>query len=128
MTPERYEPIRQWLKREFTDCLDINVIAMNDAAKLLPPGAPALPYVRGEPVILFRVVEHEPHPWRRELAIAKRALSGYDADQLLGVLERERVARRLRVGPEHRLCLDRHLKVDALGATWTGTEAGRSSR
>jgi len=128
MIPERYEPIRQWLKREFADCRDIDIIAMHDAAPLLSSGAPALPYVSGEPVILFRVIEHEPHPWQRELAIAQSVLSGYGADQLLGVLERERVARRLRVAPEHRLHLDRRLKVDALGTTWTGTEAGGGSR
>lgn len=124
MIPERYEPIRQWLKREFADCHDVDITSMNDAAKLLSPGAPALPYVTGEPVTLFRVIEHDPHPWHRELAIAQRALSGYGADQLLGVLEREDVARRLRVSPEHRLHLDRQLKVDTLGTTWTGTEAG----
>jgi hypothetical protein len=122
MIPERYLPIKEWLKREFTDCRDVDIIAMNDAARLLSTGAPALPYVSGEPVTLFRVIEHEPHPWQRELAIAQGALSGYGADQLLGVLEREGVARRLRVSPEHRLHLDRQLKGYA-GTTWTGTEA-----
>jgi hypothetical protein len=124
MIPERYEPVRQWLMREFLGCREVEVSTIHDAASLLPPGAPALPYVSGEPVTRFRVIEHEPHTWQRELAIARPALSGYSAEQILGVLEREDVARRLRVSPEHRLFLDRQLKVDTLGTTWTGTEAG----
>lgn len=124
MIPERYEPVRQWLIGEFPDCRGVDVSVVNDAGSLLPAGAPALPYASGEPVVLFRVLEPEARPWQREVAIAKQVLAGYGAEQILGVLEREHLAERLRISPEHRLYLDRRLRVTTLAATWTGSEVG----
>ncbi len=121
MIPSRYDQLRHWLMHQFPECHDVEVTVMNDATSLLPPGAPPLPYVSGEPAVLFRVVEETRAPPWKELAIAKPALTDIDPDDLRRVLEREQVAEQLRVSPEHRLFVDRQLKVERLGTTW---EAG----
>lgn len=126
MIPESQQQIRNWLRHEFPECRDVEVSSMNDAARLLPSGAPLIPYVGGEAIALFRVVGHEPGPPGPELAVARPVLKGYSAEQILAALAREGIARRLRVSPEHRLYLDRRLQVEVLGTTWgeTGRRAG----
>lgn len=123
MMPEPYDRIRHWLTRQFPDCHEVEVTTLKDASRLLPPGTAISPYVTGESVVLFRVVEENRSPPWKELAIAREALAGTAPDQLLGVLDREQVAQRLRVSPERRLFLDGRLQLEVLGTTWTEREA-----
>jgi hypothetical protein len=117
MLPEAYQPVRQWLLGLFPECRAVEVSAHHDAAALLPAAEPVLPYVSGEPVVVFRVVPQDPAAPLTELAVAKAVFTGRKAEEILSALEREGFARQLRATPERRLFLDRHLRAISLGAT-----------
>lgn len=121
--PEPHDRIRDWLAHQFPDCHEVEVTTLKDASPLLPPGTAISPYVTGRPVVLFRVVEENRSPPWKELAIAREVFVGTAPEQLVQVLERERVARRLGHSPERRLFLDGRLQVEVLGTTWTEREA-----
>jgi hypothetical protein len=117
MLPEAYQPIRQWLLDHFPECRGVEVSAHDDAAALLPAAEPVMPYVSGEPVVLFRVIPRDPAARFTELAIAKSALTGRETEEVLSALEREGFARQLRASPERRLFLDRHPQAIRFGVT-----------
>jgi hypothetical protein len=121
--PEPLDRIRHWLAHQFPDCHEVEVTTLMDASPLLPPGTAISPYVTGRPVVLFRVVEENRSPPWKELAIAREVLDATAPEQLLQVLERERIAERLRLSPERRVFLDGRLQVETLGTTWTEREA-----
>ena len=117
MLPEAYQPIRQWLLDLFPECRAVEVSAHADAAGLLPAAEPALPYVSGEAVVLFRVVPRDPAGPLTELGIAKCVLTGRKSGEVISALERGQFARQLRASPGRRLFLDRRLRAISLGAT-----------
>jgi hypothetical protein len=117
MLPPEYQPIRQWLLALFPESRAVEVAAHDDAATLLPAAEPLLPYVSGEPVVLFRVVSRDPAAPFTELAIAKSVLQQHNTGDILSALEREGIAGQLRASPARRVVVDRRLRAIRLGAT-----------